>query len=133
MSKLFGWITSQKVRADAKGMMTVQSGMPQEEPPMDTYALLKNQQQRLPWHIHQSKAVTNKGRCYWDNCPGIQLSTAKRPRSSETHMHCKECSAYLGTDLFLCNSFAKGGPVNCHRQYLMYHHNKEFASTMVIN
>jgi len=35
MSKLFGWITSQKVRADAKGVMTVQSVMPrcQKFPP----------------------------------------------------------------------------------------------------
>ncbi len=133
MSKLFGWITGRKVCADAKGMMTVQSVMLREEPPTDTYALLKNQQQQLPWRVPQSKAVTNKGRCYWDDCPGIQLSKAKCLRSSKTHMRCVECGAYLGTDLFLCNGFAKGGLVNCHRQYHMYHHNKEFASTMVIN
>jgi hypothetical protein len=57
MSKLFGWITGQKVRLDAKGMMMVQSVMPREEIPTDNYALLKNQQQRSPWHVHQSKAV----------------------------------------------------------------------------
>jgi hypothetical protein len=44
MSKLIDWITGRKVRADAKGMMTVQLVMPREEPPTDTYALLKNQQ-----------------------------------------------------------------------------------------
>ena len=42
MSELFSWITSQKVRADAKGVMRVQSVMPREETRMDTYALLKN-------------------------------------------------------------------------------------------
>jgi hypothetical protein len=39
-------------------------------------------------------------------------------------MHCKECSAYLGKDVFLCNRFVKGA---------MYHHNKEIALVMVIN
>ena len=39
-------------------------------------------------------------------------------------MRCKECSAYLGKDVFLCNRFVKGA---------MYHHNKEIALVMVIN
>ena len=97
--------------------------MPWEETPTDNYALLKNQQQQLPWRVHQSK----------ENCTGEKLSKAKHPRSSDTHMHCKECSAYLGKDMFLCNGFVKGEPLNCYRHYHLYHHNKEFASTMVIN
>ena len=47
MSKLFGWIIGQKVRLDAKRMMTVQSVMPWEEETLTNnydYALLKNQQ-----------------------------------------------------------------------------------------
>ena len=44
MSKLFGWITGWKIFLDAKGMMTVQLVMSQEESPIDNYALLKNQQ-----------------------------------------------------------------------------------------
>ena len=88
MSKLFGWITVRKVRADAKGKGDDDGavGDAVEEPPTDTYALLKNQQRRSSWRVHQSEAVTNKGRCYWDDCPGIQLSTATRPRSSDMHM-----------------------------------------------
>jgi hypothetical protein len=65
--------------------------------------------------------------------PGEKLSKAKYPRSSNTHMRCEECSAFLGKDVFLCNGFVKGAPVNCHRHYHLYHHNKEFASAMVIN
>ena len=65
--------------------------------------------------------------------PGKWLGTAKYPCSSQTHMRCKECSAYLGKDVFLCNGFVKGAPVNCHRHYHMYHHNKQFTSAMVIN
>jgi hypothetical protein len=133
MSKLFGWITGQKICSDAKGMMMVQLVMPREETLTDTYALLKNQQRRSPWRVHQSKVVMNKGSCCWEDCPGKKLSTAKRPRSSDTHMHCEECSAYLGKDVSLCNEFVKGAPANCHRHYHLYHHNKEFASTMVIN
>ena len=64
MSKFFGWNTGRKVRSDAKGMMTVQSVMPREEPLMDdTYALLKNQQRRLPWCVHQSEAMEKYARC----------------------------------------------------------------------
>ncbi len=133
MSKLFGWKTGRKVRADAMRMMTVASVMPQVQALMDNYALLKNQQCRSPWRVHQSEAVALYGKCCWEDCPGKKLSTAKRPRSSDTLMRCKECSAYLGKDVFLCNGFVKGKPVNCHRHYRIYHHNKEFASTMVIN
>ena len=126
--------TGRKVHLDAKGMMAVQLVMPLEELPTDdTYALLKNQQRQLPWRIHQSKAVEKYARCFWEDCPGKWLGTAKYPRSSQTHMRCKECSAYLGKDVFLCNGFVKGAPVNCHRHYHMYHHNKQFTSAMVIN
>ncbi len=69
----------------------------------------------------------------WEDCPGIKLSTAKRPSSSDTRMRCKECSAYLGKDAFLCNGFVKGAPVNCHWHYHMYHHGKEFTSAMVMS
>ena len=133
MLKLFGWITGRKVCSDAKGMMTVQSVMPREETPADNYVQLKNQQRQSPWRVHQSKAVKKYGKCCWEDCPGKKLSKAKYPRSSDTHMRCEECSAYLGKDVFLCNGFVKGEPVNCHRHYHLYHHNKEFASVMVIN
>ena len=113
--------------------MTVQLVMAPVQAPTDNYALLKNQQQQSTWHIHQSKALTKKGRCCWENCPGKKLSTAKCPRSSDTQMRCKESSTYLGKYVFLCNSFVKGAPVNCHRHYHLYHHNKEFTLTMVIN
>ena len=133
MSKLLGWNAGRKVHLDAKVMMTVQSVMPREEPPTDTYALLKNQQRRSPWRVHQSEAVEKYARCCWEDCPGKRLGTAKYPRSSQTHMRCEECSAYPGKDVFLCNGFVKGAPVNCHRHYHMYNHNKQFASAMVIN
>ncbi len=133
MSRLFGWKTGWKVCSDAMGMMMVASVMPQVQAPMDNYALLKNQQPRSPWGNHQSKAVAQYGKCCWEDCPGKKLSTAKCPRNSDMHMSCKECSAYLGKDVFLCNSFVKGAPVNCYQHYHIYHHNKEFASTMAIN
>jgi hypothetical protein len=56
MLKLFEWKTCRKVRLDAMGMMTVASVMPQVQAPTDNYALLKNQQRRSPWRVHQSKA-----------------------------------------------------------------------------
>ena len=89
MSKLFSWITGWKVRSDAKRMMVVQSVMPREETPTDNYALLKNQQRRLPWRVHQSEAVETYGQCCWEDCLGKRLSTAKRLHSSDTHMRCK--------------------------------------------
>ena len=114
-------------------MMMVQLVMPREETPTDNYALLKNQQQRSPWRVHQSKEVKKYGKCCWEDCPGKRLSNAKYPRSSDTHMCCEECSTDLGKDVFLCNGFVKGAPVNYQRHYHLYHHNKEFTSEMVIN
>jgi len=113
--------------------MKVSLVMPPVQALPDNYALLKNQQRRSPWRVHQSEAVAQYGKCCWEDCPGKKLITAKRPGSSDMHMPCKEYSTYLGKDVFLCNGFVKGAPVNCHRHYHMYHHNKEFASTMVIN
>jgi hypothetical protein len=134
MGKLFGWIPSQNVCLDAKRMMLVLAVMPQVETSTDNYVLLKNRQRKLLWSVHQSKAVEKYGKCCWGNCPGKTLSKAKYPRSSDTHMHCKECSAFLGIkDIFLCNSFIKGVPVICHWHYHIYHHNKEFVSMRVIN
>jgi hypothetical protein len=104
MGKLFGWVTGRKVRSDAKGMMMVMPACPPVEAPM----------------------------CVWDDCPGKLTCKAKRKRSNQMHMRCEECSAHLGRDVYLCNGYIKGAPVNCHQRYI-YHHNKEFASTMVIN
>ncbi len=117
------------------GMMTVALVMQQVQVLTDNYdyALMKNQQRRSPWCVHQSKAVAQYGKYYWEDCSGKKLNTAKHPRSSNMHLHCKECSAYLGKDVFLCNSFVKGNPVDCHQHYHIYHHNKKFPSTMVIN
>ena len=129
MGKLFGWITGRKIRSDAKGMMTVSSAMPRGETFANNHALLKNQQRKSTWRVHQSEPVENYGKCYWDDCPGKKSTTAKRPESNKTHMRCEECSACLGKNVFLCNGFVKGGPVSCHRQYHIYHHNKEFEST----
>jgi hypothetical protein len=56
-SKMFGWKTGWKVCLDTMGMMMVALVMPQVQAPTDNYALLKNQQRRSPWRVHQSKAV----------------------------------------------------------------------------
>ncbi len=133
LGKLFGWVTGQKVRSDAKGMMTVMPACLPVEAAMDNYALLKNQQSKSPWRMHQSEAVAKQGKCRWDDCPGKLASKAKYPRVSDTHMRCEECSVRLQKDVYLCNGYVKGAPVNCHRHYHIYHHNKEFASMMVIN
>ncbi len=50
---------------------------------------------------------------------------AKQARDSNTYMRCNECSIKMGKDVYLCNSYIKGMPVNCHRQYHLYHHNKK--------
>jgi hypothetical protein len=113
MGKLFGWITGRKVRSESLMMPPVQA-------PPDNYAMLKNQQRRSPWRIHQSKAIMKQGKCCWDNYPGKKVTMVKRPRSSNTHMHCKECSAYLGKDISLCNGFVNGAPVNCQWHYHIY-------------
>jgi hypothetical protein len=133
LGKLFRWVTSRKVWSDAKGMMMVMPACPLVEAPMDNYALLKNQQRKSPWRMHQSEAVVKQGRCGWEDCPGKLTSKAVYPRSNQTHRRCKECSTRLGKDVYLCNGYSKGAPVNCHRHYHIYHHNKEFALTIVIN
>ena len=67
MTKLFGWITSWNVRSEAKGMMMVQLVMPPVQAPVeDNYVLLKNQQRRSSWRVHQIEAVTKQGRFSWD-------------------------------------------------------------------
>ena len=88
MGKLFGWVTGRKVRSDAKGMMMVMPACPPVEAPMYNYALLKNQQCKSPWRIHQSQVVAKHGHCAWDDCPGKLTCTVKCPRNYKTHMRC---------------------------------------------
>ncbi len=133
MGKLFGWVTGRKVWSDAKGMMMVMQACPLVDAPMDNYVLLKNKQHTLPWCIHQSEVMVKKGRCGWEDCPGKLASKEANPRSSDTYMHCEECCVRLGKDVYLCNCFNRGVPVNCHRHCHIYHHNIKNASTMVIN
>ena len=132
MRKLFGWITSRKrkVCLGAMGMMVVSSVMPQMEMLTGNYALLKNQQHRLPWRVLSG----NVWKVLLGRLPGGKLRKAKYLYSSNTHVQCKECNTYLEKDVFLCNDFVKGAPMNCHHHYHIYHdNNKEFASMMVIN
>jgi len=68
---------------------------------MDNYALLKNKQQTSPWGIHQSEAVAKRGKCGWEDCPGKLASKAAYPCSSDSCMHCEECSVCLGKDVYL--------------------------------
>jgi hypothetical protein len=49
------------VWVDVKGMITMLLVMPQVETLPDNYALLKNQQRRLPWRVHQSEVVEKYG------------------------------------------------------------------------
>ena len=93
LGKLFGWVTGRKVRSNAKGMMTVMPACLPVEVAMDNYVLLKNQQRKSPWRMHQSEAVAKQGKCGWDDCPGKLASKAAYPRNSDTHMRCEECSA----------------------------------------
>jgi hypothetical protein len=70
------------------------------------------------------RGVEKYGRCCWEDCPKIKkVEQQKQCASSDTHMCCKECSAYLGKNVFLCNSFVNSAPVNFHRHYHIYHHN----------
>ena len=107
MGKLFGWITGQKVRLDTKGMMTVLLVIQPVQALVGNYALLKNQQQRSPWCVRQSETVMKKGKYCWDYCLGNRLTMVKRPRSSDTHMHCKECSAYLENDFSFTTALSR--------------------------
>ena len=101
MTKLFGWLSSQKRRLDTFGFMTDQA----RPFPMPTamvegsYALWQNDcKQMAPLMVHQSNPVEKKGKCCWDDCPGKRASTAKHPHSSNTYMCCEECSILLGND-----------------------------------
>jgi len=82
-------------------MMMVMSACPLVDAPMDNYALLKNKQQTSPWGIHQSEAVAKRGKCGWEDCPGKLASKAAYPCSSDSCMHCEECSVCLGKDVYL--------------------------------
>ncbi len=131
MTRLFGWFPSRKIRLDKYGFISqrVRVALPEvmaERPA--SYALWKHEMKRKrPLCSHQSEVVVKQGRCCWDDCPGYMTMNTKR------HMRCEECSIKMGKDDHLCNIYLKGMPVNCHRPYYIYHHNKQNAMTMVLN
>ena len=126
MDRVEGFFSGTKIRSDRKFAVA-------SSPLKPTHAILQSnilaqQQKRQPWRVHQSLAAAQRGRCIWTKCPGWKKSKAKVKRPYITFMHCEECSATMGCNIFLCNDTKNGVAVCCHVAYHKRHHNKVFLS-----
>ena len=86
---------------------------------------------RQTWRTHQSVGAKKRGRgkCCWENCPGLKLRNAKRKRSYNTVMICKQCSAKAESNEWLCLGQKGDDVLPCHIEYHKKHFNKEFPLT----
>ena len=69
------------------------------------------------------------GSACWENCPGLKLRNAKRKRSYNTVMICKQCSAKAESNEWLCLGQKGDDVLPCHIEYHKKHFNKEFPLT----
>ena len=60
----------------------------------------------------------------------MEVSCAKRKRSYNAVMSCKQCSAKAGSNVWLCSGQKGDDVLPCHINYHKRHFNKEFPSTM---
>jgi hypothetical protein len=100
-------------------------------------AAMLQTKKKYPWRQHQSLAHCKEGRCSWEKCPNLTLSTGKRKRGYGTFMRCEECSITKGKDVYFCNGIKgkkEGGArewntCQCHIEYhTKYHRNDERSS-----
>ncbi|KAL7528337.1 hypothetical protein ACHAXR_002389 [Thalassiosira sp. AJA248-18] len=126
LTNVFDFGTGRKLRTDAFG--TVAQGVRGAviAAPNQRMRELRNKQKKAEWRTHQSMACEKKGKCQWDNCPGMKKSIAKRKRNFDTFMRCEEWSARLGKNVMLCNNVKSGVPILCHLAYHNKYHNKQY-------
>jgi hypothetical protein len=85
-------------------------------------------QKKSPWRTHQIVGARNKARvnCCWEKCPGLKETNAKRPRGYKTMMICEECTAKMGSNVWLCSGQKGNDVLPCHIDYHRKNHNKEY-------
>ncbi|KAL7527968.1 hypothetical protein ACHAXR_007787 [Thalassiosira sp. AJA248-18] len=128
---IFDYGAGRKLRTDAKG--TVARGIRGAAAiaaPNQRMRQLRKKQKKAVWRMHQSMACEKRGKCHWENCPGMKKESGddsrKRKRSYNTYMRCEECSAREGKNIFLCNDVKSRVPVLCHLVYHSKYHNKQY-------
>jgi len=123
LTNVFDSNTGRKLWSDAKGLVAGNGRKPKAA--TQRLSLLMNQQKKAHWHTHQNLAYHQKGKCCWKGCPGIKTSQAERPRSYDTFMRYKECSANCWKNSFFCNNTKSNVPVLCHLAYHNKYHSKK--------
>jgi hypothetical protein len=124
LDRIDGHFSGKKIWTDRKLMVMT-------SPPKGTVAILQrsqlmNQQKRHLWLIHQCMPVKVQGKCCWARCPGINNSKAKRKCAYDTNYMCEECTATMGSNMYLCHSVKNNKVVSCHVAYHKCIHNKVF-------
>ncbi len=126
LSQVLGWICGKKVRLDSKREVVAEKTLRQET--WSEYKILLRMQKKNPWRSHQSVGAKGnaRGKCCWRKCPGLKSSNAKRTRSHDTVITCKECSAKTGLNVWLCSGVKGGDVLPCHIDYRKFNLTKCF-------
>ena len=129
MSRILGWTIGKKVRSDKKKQVAPEAGFCQEV--WSGWCHLANIQKKSPWRTHQSVGAKKKvrGKCCWGKCPRLKVTKAKRPRSYNSMMVCKECSAKTGSNIWLCSGQKANDVLPCHIDYHKRNYNIACEST----
>jgi hypothetical protein len=128
--RILGWTSGTKIRSDKKKPLaaeeTAAAGYGKEA--WSEYCVLARMQKKSPWRTHQSVGARNKARgfCCWEKCPGLKETNAKRTRSYSTMTICEECTAKMGSNVWLCSGKKGNDVLPCHIDYHRKNHNKEY-------
>jgi hypothetical protein len=138
------WVSNVQAGIFAQGLgrkvkSTAHGNLPTEQPKaVPLGPNLVAMKKKHPWRQHQSVAHWRKGKCSWEGCPNLTLSTGKRKRGYDSFMRCEECSIVEGKDIFFCNT-QKAGHVEgdeekrntclCHLEYHTKYHRNDGRSS----
>ena len=127
-SRILGWVSGNKVRSNAKHHGAAEPACQEK---WSAWRILSRMLKTQTWRTHQSVGAKKRGRgkCCWENCPGLKATNAKRKRSYDTVMICEQCSAKAGSNVWLCSGQKGDDVLPCHIEYHKKHFNKEFPST----
>jgi hypothetical protein len=119
-SRILGWTSGMKIRSDKKKPLVAEAaaaGYCKEV--WSECCILARMQKKSPWRTHQSVGARKK-------CPGLKETNAKRTRSYKTMMTCEECTAKMGSNIWLCSGQKGNNVLPCHIDYHRKNHNKEY-------
>ncbi len=127
LSIIHGWKSGKKIMLDLTRQAVAEEGHHQKS--WTEYCVLRRIQKKQTQQQHQSMGATARVMCCWGKSPSLKNSKEKVTQSYRTISRCKESSAKMGSNVWLCSGAKRSKVLPCRIDYHKANFNKVFPST----